>query len=176
MSLSIIPCDGSGRSERSRTPDVGAPCGDAAYLYAGAVKFQAQSLLAPDPPEAPAGFSDLRSAARQARAAEMALYYAEEPERRNLEAAIERFQLALPDLVSARNMLEHFDDYLAGKGRKPRVYDVRFKRAGPRYVVHVGELCIDAATASEEARHLSGNAIATAGSDWGYPVGNEFES
>lgn len=157
-----------------------------AYLYAGAVKFQAQSLLADDPPEMPAGFADLRSAARQAqamllvlalrnllRAAEMALEYAEAPERDNIAKALDRFRKAFPDLVTARDMLEHFDDYLTGKGRKPHLYDVLFERTASRYFIHVGPITIDAATALEESRHLSGNAITAAWRDWGYPVGNE---
>jgi hypothetical protein len=157
-----------------------------AYLYAGAVKFQVESLLADDPPEMPEGFADLRSAARQAqamvlvlalrnvlRAAEMALQYADPAERPNLESALSRFREALPDLMTARNMLEHFDDYLTGSGRAPHLYDVEFERANGRYLIHIGPATVEASTALEEARHLSGNAIAVAWRDWGYPVGNE---
>lgn len=157
-----------------------------AYLYAGAVKFQVESLLADDPPEMPEGFADLRSAGRQAqamilvlalrnvlRAAEMALQYSEPAEHENLQAALIRFKAAFPDLMTARNMLEHFDDYLTDSGRAPHLYDVEFEREKGRYLIHIGPATIDASVALEEARHLSGNAIAVAWRDWGYPVGNE---
>ena len=157
-----------------------------AYLYAGAVKFQAQSLLAADPPDMPEDIADLRSAARQAqgmllilalrnllRAAEMAVDYADRAEGENLARALSRFKDAMPDLVTARDMLDHFDDYLQGKGRRPYIYDVRFERTAGRYVIHIGPASIDAGVALEESRHLSGNVIATAWRDWVYPVGNE---
>jgi len=157
-----------------------------AYLYASAVKFQVEGLLADDPREMPAGFADLRSAARQAqamllvlalrnvlRAAEMALQYADQAERPHLESALARFKAAFPEVMTARNMLEHFDDYLTGSGRAPHLYDVEFERAKGRYLIHVGPATIDASIALDEARHLSSNAIAVAGRDWGYPVGHE---
>jgi hypothetical protein len=160
-----------------------------AYLYAGAVKFQAQSLLAADPPDMPEEIADLRSAARQAqamllilalrnllRAAEMAVHYANKPEGENLGRALSRFKAAMPDLVTARDMLDHFDDYLQGKGRRRDIYDVLFERTAGRYVIHIGPASIDAKIALEESRHLSGNVIATAGQDWGYPVGNEVST
>jgi hypothetical protein len=157
-----------------------------AYLYAGAVKFQAESLLSADPPDMPEPFAHLRSAARQAqamllvlslrnllRAAEMASQHAEPPEKRNLDDALARFKTELPGLVDARDMLEHFDDYLSGTGRKARVYDVTFERSDSHYLIRIGSAEIDVARALAESRHLSGNAISAAGQDWGYPVGNE---
>lgn len=157
-----------------------------AYLYAGAVKFQAESLLAVDPPDTDQWWYHLRSAARQAqalmlvlalrnllRAAEMAVHYAEGGEADNLQDALARFENALPDLKTARDVLEHFDEYLQGKGRTAKVYDLRFERRPDTYLIWVDDLCIDAAVALREARHLSGNVISIAGSDWGYPVGNE---
>lgn len=103
----------------------------------------------------------------------MALQYTEDPERDNLISALVRFRQAFPELMTARNMLEHFDEYLTGSAREPHLYDVLFERTESQYLIRVGPAVINAARALEESRHLSGNAVAAAWRDWGYPVGNE---
>lgn len=159
-----------------------------AYLYAGAVKFEAHGLIISGETEArlPAEFTDLIAAGRQSkavmlvlalrnvlRAAEMASRYANRPARTNLRAAIARFEAAFPGLVAARGTLEHFDQYTDVDGKPAVLYEVTFLRSNDRYIIQVGNLQIDVDVAVREARHLSGNAIAVAGEAWSYPVGNE---
>ncbi|HET9007475.1 MAG TPA: hypothetical protein VFQ04_12225 [Actinomycetes bacterium] len=55
----------------------------------------------------------------------MALRYAARPEKKNLMAALGRFKSKLPDLVSARGTLEHFDDYIEVDGRPSVLYEVQ---------------------------------------------------
>ena len=159
-----------------------------AYLWAGAVKSHAHMLTLPDLAEAEVDphTADLISAARQGlalslvlalrnvlRAAEMACRYANRPEKTNLRAALARFKAAMPGLVEARGTLEHFDDYTDVSAKTTPLYEVRFIRGDGSYVVEIGPARIDIEVALWEARHLSGNAIATAGERWQYPVGNE---
>jgi hypothetical protein len=162
-----------------------------AYLYAGAVKHEAQQLLLADAAEnsLPADAADLVSAARQSkalmlivalrnvlRAAEMACHYAERPEKQNLKAALGRFKNAFPGLTEARNTIEHFDDYEDVDGKPAVLYEVTFTRGNGTYVISVGDIHIDVEVALREARHLAGNVIAVGGDSWHYPVGNELRS
>lgn len=162
-----------------------------AYLYAGAVKHQAWQLLQPDSAEneVPADLADLRSAARQShalmlmlalrnvlRAAEMAEKYADRPERQNLRAAVARFKNRLPDLVRARGVLEHFDEYSDVEGQTAALYKVRFLDGDGTYVIEAGGIHIDVRVALDEARRVAASVIAVAGEAWGCPVGNEVRS
>jgi hypothetical protein len=109
------------------------------------------------------------------RAAEMAERYADRPERQNLRAALARFKNRLPDLVRARGVLEHFDEYTDVDGKAAVLYEVSFLDGDGTYIIEVDSIRIDVRVALEEARHLAANAIAVAGEAWGYPVGNEIK-
>ena len=110
------------------------------------------------------------------RTAEMACRYAERPEKQSLRAALARFNSTIPGLVNARGVLEHFDEYKDINGNPSVLFEVTFERADGRYVISVGSARIDVEIVLREARHLSGNVIATAGDAWSYPVGNEVRA
>jgi hypothetical protein len=84
-----------------------------------------------------------------------------------IEQALGRVDNACPDAVSARDALEHCDDYTLGVGNQQRVrigdYAQRYSRGGPPYLVRVDPLVIDVDLAEASALHLS-NVVLT-GSD-----------
>jgi len=73
-------------------------------------------------------------------------------------------------------VFEHFNEYKDINGNPSVLYEVSFERTNGRYVISVGPARIDVEIALREARHLSGNVIATAGDTWTYPVGNEVRA
>ena len=77
-----------------------------------------------------------------------------------LQDEIDAFGQALPSLVAARNMLEHFDEYSAGTGwmqlKDPSLdHRVDITRNGESWLLQVGPHQIDVAQARAAANALS---------------------
>ena len=76
--------------------------------------------------------------------------------------ALELFEAELPGLVTARDVIEHFDEYAVGKGRlqrklaDPPTFPLFFEYGGPgAFVVHVGALNVDVLRARDACRGLT---------------------
>jgi hypothetical protein len=78
----------------------------------------------------------------------------------NPTAWIAEFRDMVPDLVNARDALEHFDDYAAGRGRlqrnSPEIFSFSLSFAGSSSnpVVNVGRLSINLLNSREACRWL----------------------
>lgn len=71
---------------------------------------------------------------------------------------IDEFNRNIPDLINARDALEHFDDYAVGRGRlqrsQPGPCSFSFSADGTEPVVHVGQFRIKVRRASSACREL----------------------
>ena len=86
--------------------------------------------------------------------------------RPELKAALDRVKSAVPDAINLRDVLEHFDDYALGVGRKFREgysYSQTYTR-GPRLEVRAGPYTIDVDQAEDAADHLA--AVVIVGRDY----------
>ncbi|MEV0677173.1 HAD-IA family hydrolase [Actinosynnema sp. NPDC050436] len=84
--------------------------------------------------------------------------------RERISTALANFNVALPNAVAIRDVLEHFDDYSMGAGRQQRTgaistdspfQSAHFERSSDGYVVNLGSLSIDVAIARREAWRLA---------------------
>jgi hypothetical protein len=99
------------------------------------------------------------------RAAEMAHDLADGDKAEKMAAAIDDFKRALPDVVKARNVLEHFDEYTVGQGWMQQKQSKAGQAVEPyrmwcsadqgSYVFELGPLRVDALTAREAAAQLA---------------------
>lgn len=97
------------------------------------------------------------------RAAETALLVVDTHDQQALEDALETFRSAVPDVISIRDALEHFDDYILGVGKRSRVLDDfshRYSR-GEGLEVHVGDLALNIDSAAEAATDLASAVLLT---------------
>lgn len=99
------------------------------------------------------------------RAAEMAVCNLSGAKQAGLQEQIDSFNRALPDLVHARDMLEHFDEYAAGTGRRQRqnadlIYEVAVSRNDASWMLCVGPHRIDIANARAAANALGAAVLA----------------
>jgi hypothetical protein len=71
---------------------------------------------------------------------------------------IDEFNRNIPDLINARDALEHFDDYAVGRGRlqrsQPGPYSFSFSTDGTEPVVYVGQFRIKVRRAGSACREL----------------------
>lgn len=148
-----------------------------AYLYATAVGKLADLIL--DTPAVDDHFAQFTANTEReplalmlalalrnlSRAAEMAVHYLSGAKRAGLQEQIDIFNRALPDLVHARDMLEHFDEYAAGTGRRQRqdadlIYEVAVSHNDASWILCVGPHRIDIANARAAAHNLGAAVLA----------------
>ncbi|GIG62942.1 hypothetical protein Lfu02_73140 [Longispora fulva] len=141
---------------------------------ASAVTVQANRILAPDATleQAEVDAMLLLYPLRQVlRAAEVLRRHTTGPARELISDALDRFHTDLPGVKDARDVLEHFDEYLLGAGRLQKrgqrstgsdleradaaaAFPVFSERRPGHFVLHVGPLSIDVATARSAAQAL----------------------
>jgi hypothetical protein len=96
----------------------------------------------------------------------------------NVGALIAAFKSMVPDLVNARDALEHFDDYAAGRGRLQKVapgpYDFELVLKDDRPAMTVGRFTIDMEGAREACRWLTIRLLARVEAN--NPAGPEAEA
>ena len=146
------------------------------YLYATATRRLADLILQPTNTGSYADFTAnaerepmalmLALALRNiSRAAIMAVKHLDGAKKTDLQGQIATVDSALPDLVHARDMLEHFDEYTAGTGRRQKTdpslsYEITVARNGASWTLMVGPHRIDVATARAAANTLSAAVLA----------------
>lgn len=79
--------------------------------------------------------------------------------------ALEEFHRAVPDLIDARNALEHFDEYAHGRGRRQRTHPGEYSISlteRPRPSVLIGPLRVDVERSRDACRSLVIRVLAAA--------------